>query len=105
VWNQQNEQEMYKICDDQVDSIKRVMKTDNFILRTRYIGLKLLSISDLESRYFNIQLLLEVKDGGYFTDSIQVYFTPSQIVIAAAHNELDEDSRKGSIKLIKLAIT
>jgi hypothetical protein len=34
VWHEEKEQEMYKICDAQVDSIKRVKNTDNFILKT-----------------------------------------------------------------------
>jgi hypothetical protein len=47
VWDQQKEQEMYQMNDDSVESIKRVMKTDNFILRIYDYGLKLLSIRDL----------------------------------------------------------
>jgi agmatine/peptidylarginine deiminase len=41
--------------------------------------------------------LLEIKDRDNFTDSLQVFITPSQIVIAAAQNEKEEKKEKGSI--------
>jgi hypothetical protein len=63
---------MYQICDYQLDSIKRVMNTDNFILITKYIGIKLLSISDLVSIKFSIQDLLEVDDQSNYTENLQV---------------------------------
>ena len=59
------------------------MCTDNFIVKTRQNGLKLLSIKDLKNITF--QHLLEVKDACItFTDSLQVQITPSHIIIAAA---------------------
>jgi hypothetical protein len=55
VWDHQKELEIFKIIDDQlIDSIKRVMKTDYYILKTRCNGLKLLTINDLESNKFTV---------------------------------------------------
>jgi hypothetical protein len=48
--------------------------------------------------------MLEVKDYGHLTDSLQVLITPSQIVIAAAQNEEEEEESKASIKLMKVPI-
>jgi hypothetical protein len=90
VWDQEKEQEMCQIRVDQVCSIKRVMTTDKFILRTKQKGLKLLTINDLESKkIINVQHLLDVKDASNFNDSLQVFITPSQIVIAATQYEWD----------------
>ena len=96
---------MYHISDDRAHSIKRVMRTDYYILTTGNYGLKLLAINDLEKNQFIIQDLLEVKDRGFnYTDSLQVFITPSQIVIAAVQNEYEEGNCKGSIKLMKVPI-
>jgi hypothetical protein len=48
VWDEQKEQEMYQFGDDNLDSIKRVMSTDYYILKTELSGLKLFTINDLE---------------------------------------------------------
>ena len=63
---------MCQISDGPIDSIKRVMNSDNYILKKRNDGLKLLSINDLESKQFTVQHLLDVKDDGNYTDSLQV---------------------------------
>ena len=63
---------MYVISNDGLDSMKRVMSTDHFILKTSSTGLKLLTLNDLESKKFTIQDLLEVKDGSNYTDSLNV---------------------------------
>ena len=106
VWDQQKEQEMYHFSEDDVVSIKRVMSTDNYILKRNYDGVKLLTINDLEQKNFTVQHMLDVKD--YYaslTDCIQVDVTPSQIVIAVAHNEkMDDGKNKVSIKLMKIPI-
>ena len=71
VWNEQNEQEMCLISDDRLYSIKRVMSTDYYFLKTRNNELKLLTINDLKSKQFTIKHLLEVKqEGGNLTDSL-----------------------------------
>ena len=48
------------------------MSTDNYILKIANDGVKLLTINDLESKKFTVQHLLDVKDDGNFTDSLQV---------------------------------
>ena len=97
---------MCEIIDERLDSIKRVMNTDNYILKTRRNGLKLLTISDLESKQFIVQDLIEVKFDDYYnnTDTLQVLITPSQIIISAVQNELLNGNWKGSIKLMKIPI-
>ena len=76
------------------------MSTDYFILKTDNNGLKLLTVNDLPSNQFTIEDLLEAKDEGNYTDSLQVQITPSQIVIAATQNR----KKKASIKLMKVPI-
>jgi hypothetical protein len=81
------------------------MTTDYFILKTENSGLKLLTVNDLPSNQFTIEDLLEAKDEGNYTDSLQVQITPSQIVIAAVHNYTTEDDEKQiAIKLLKIPI-
>jgi hypothetical protein len=81
------------------------MSTDYFILKTDNNGLKLLTVNDLPSNQFTIEDLLEAKDEGNYTDSLQVQITPSQIVIAAVHNYTSEDDEKQiAIKLLKIPI-
>ena len=81
------------------------MSTDYFILKTDNNGLKLLTVNDLPSNQFTIEDLLEAKDEGNYTDSLQVQITPSQIVIAAVHNYTTEDDEKQiAIKLLKIPI-
>lgn len=72
VWNQETEQEMYLISEDRLYSIKRVLSTEYFILKTDNNGLKLLTVNDLGSNQFTIQDFLEAKDEGNYTDSLQV---------------------------------
>ena len=40
---------MLKICDDQVFSIKRVMTSNNYVVKTVDEGVKVVAINDLES--------------------------------------------------------
>ena len=63
---------MCQISDGPVDSMKRVMTTDNYILKKRNEGLKLLTINDSESKQFTLQHLLDVKGDENFTDCLQV---------------------------------
>ena len=73
IWDQQKEEEICQIIDYSLDSIKRVINTDNFIIKTKFKNeLKLLTIRNMESKKFNIQNLLEVKDNGNYTESLQV---------------------------------
>jgi hypothetical protein len=63
---------MCQISDGPVDSIKRVMSNENYILKKRKEGLKLLTINDLKSKEFSVKHLLDVKGFDNFTDSLQV---------------------------------
>ena len=61
---------MYQISDDRVYSIKRVMSSDNYILK-RHNGLKVLTINNLKQKQFTIKQLLEFKDDyANYTDSL-----------------------------------
>jgi hypothetical protein len=91
------------ICNDLVESIKRVMTSNNFIIRTYEEGVKLLSINDLTSSKFSLQRLLDTKVGR-FTDSLQVQITDSRIIIAATSNERINGKWKSSIQVRKVAI-
>ena len=106
IWDQQKEQKMYHFGEGNVLSIKRVMNTDNYILKRHTHGVKLLTINDLEQKKFTVQHMLDVEDNSIAsTDCIQVDITPSQIVIAAVQNEeMDDDENKVSIKLMKIPI-
>ena len=73
VWDEQKEQEMCQISVDPLSSIKRVINTNNYILKTKKNGLKLLTIRDLELKKITIQHLLDViENGSFFTESLQV---------------------------------
>ena len=98
---------MYHFGEDDVFSIKRVMSTDNYILKKYKGGVKLLTINDFEQNKFTLQHMLDVQDNqyGWLTGCIQVHITPSQIVIAAAQNEAVGYKNKVSTKLMKIPIT
>jgi hypothetical protein len=49
VCDQKTDQKLFQISKDSVVSIKRVMTTNNFIIKTVEEGVKLLSINDLKS--------------------------------------------------------
>ena len=63
------------------------MSTDHYILKTESNGLMLLTINDLELKKFAFQHFLGFNDESNWTDSVQVFITPSQIIIAAAQTE------------------
>ena len=45
-WNEETDKELFKISDDRVDSMRRVMTSNQYILKTLKEGVKLLSIND-----------------------------------------------------------
>jgi hypothetical protein len=51
-----------KISDDMVFSIKRVMTTNSYFIKTKKEGVKVLSIDDLESKPFTLKQLFDVKE-------------------------------------------
>jgi hypothetical protein len=106
VWDQKKEEEMHRFSFVRVCSIKRVMSTNNYILKNKNDEIILLTINDLELKSFTLQRLLEDKDDdhGNLTESLQVLINPSQIVIATTKNELIEWKYKSSIHLMKIPI-
>jgi hypothetical protein len=44
LWNEQTDQEVSKICDDTVFSIRRVMTTNSYVIKTLKNGLKIVTI-------------------------------------------------------------
>jgi hypothetical protein len=104
LWNEKTDQLLSKICDDTVFSIKRVLTTNNYIIKTEKDGVKVVTINDLESLQFSVQYLLEVRDEGNFTDSLQLQITHSHITIAATQNDKVDSKFKSCIKLMKVPI-
>ena len=52
------------ISHERVFSIKRVMTTNSYIIKTEKEGVKVLTIDDLKSKQFSLKLLLEAKEDG-----------------------------------------
>ena len=44
VWNEQTDQKIYQICEDKLCSIKIILTTNTYIIKTEENGLKLLKI-------------------------------------------------------------
>jgi hypothetical protein len=97
---------MHRISIDRVCSIKRVLSTNNYILKNQNDKIILLTINDLELKSFTLQRLLEDKDEVHanLSDSLQVLINPSQIVIATTKNEKIEGKYKSCINLMKIPI-
>lgn len=93
---------MCQISIERGISIKRVMSTDYYILKTVYNGLQLLKFNDLEQEIISFQHLLDVEDEINFNDSFQVLITPSQIVIVASQNIEVEKKSMGCINFMKV---
>ena len=95
---------MLKICADEVYSIKRVLATDSYILKTLKDGVKLLTFKEEEDKQFSIQHLLEAEESswGNFTDSLQLQVTQDHVLIAAIENQ--EPSKRG-IKVMRVPLT
>ena len=104
LWNEQTDQLLSKICGDRVLSIKRVMTTNNYVIKTDE-GVKVVTINELVPFKFSVQQLLDAKeDGGNLTDSLQLQITHSHITIATTQNEKFDSKIKSSIKLMKVPI-
>jgi hypothetical protein len=65
VWDEEKDQELFSISDDMVFSIKRVMNTNNFIIKTEQQGVKVVTLDDLKSKEFSLKVLLEAKEEFY----------------------------------------
>jgi hypothetical protein len=49
LWNEKTDQLLSKICGDTVFSIKRVITTNNYVIKTEDEGVKVIYINDLDS--------------------------------------------------------
>jgi hypothetical protein len=106
LWNEQTDQLLSQICGGSVCSIKRVITTNNYLIKTEDEGVKVVTINDLMPLKFSVQHLLDAKE--YYqnlTDSLQLQITNSHITIATTQNvEVDDDKYKSIIKLMKVPI-
>ena len=48
VWNEQTDEKLFQICQDRVESIKRILTTNTYIIKTQNNGLKVLTIKNLK---------------------------------------------------------
>ena len=104
LWNELTDQLLSKICGDRVLSIKRVITTNNYVIKTDE-GLKVVTINEFLSFKFSVQQLLDAKeDWGNSTDSLQLQIAHSHITIATTQNEEVDSKIKSSIKLMKVPI-
>jgi hypothetical protein len=107
VWEEQTDQQLFKICQDQVFSIKRVLTTKTFIIKTEKNGLKLLSIKNFKTSNFSLQDLLQAaeEDEWNYTCSLQVsYVADSHLMIITTQNEEEGFDYKRSILFMKVDI-
>ena len=94
---------LFKFSKDEALSIKRVLTTNSFIVKTGEGGVKILTIEDLETKKFSLKLLLEAKDPWNSTESLNLQISPYGIVIATTQNErVDVFTNKRSVKLMKM---
>ena len=49
VWDENTDQQVLEICQDYVISIKRILTTNSYIIKTKNNGLKLLTIKNLKN--------------------------------------------------------
>ena len=54
LWNEQTDQLLSQICGGGVFSIKRVITTNNYIIKTRNEGVKVVTINDLKSKKISL---------------------------------------------------
>jgi hypothetical protein len=59
VWNEQTDQELFRVYERSVDSIKRVVSTNSYIILTKFEGVKLLTIEELATNRFSLHHLFE----------------------------------------------
>jgi hypothetical protein len=106
LWNEQTDQLLSQICGGGVFSIKRVITTNNYLIKTDE-GVKVLTINDLKSKQFSLKHLLDAKEESIFanfSDSLQLQITDSHITVATTQNEYIDSKCKGIIKLMKVPI-
>jgi hypothetical protein len=69
VWDEENDSQLLKISDDAVYSIKRVLTSNSYIIKTFKDGVKVLAINDLKGQNYSLKLLLEVDKVDFFTQT------------------------------------
>jgi hypothetical protein len=109
LWNEQTDQVLAKICDGSLLSIKRVMTTNNYIIKTRYEGVKVVTINDLKLYKFSLKHMLDAFENfEIHTDCLHLQITNSDIIVATTLNEGDRFNVdlgfKNIIKLMKVPI-
>jgi hypothetical protein len=83
LWNEQTDQLLSQICGGTVCSIKRVITTNNYLIKTYKEGVKVFTINDLKSKQFSLKHLLDAKEYIYnYSDSLQLQITDSHITVA-----------------------
>ena len=89
-------------------SIKRVLTTNIFIIKTILKGVFALTIENLESQKYSLKLLIEEKDDDLYysyTDTLQLQITPTDIVIATTVRILREGKYKErGVKVMKVKL-
>jgi hypothetical protein len=65
LWNEQTDQLLSEICGGRVFSIKRVITTNNYLIKTDE-GVKVVTINDLKSNQFSLKHLLDAKATSYY---------------------------------------
>jgi hypothetical protein len=48
-WNEQTDQQLFQICQDRLFSIKRILTTNSYIIKTKMNGIKFLTIKDFKT--------------------------------------------------------
>jgi hypothetical protein len=101
LWNELTDQLLSMICGGTVFSIKRVITNNNYLIKTWYRGVKVVTFNDLMPINFSVKHLLDAADDWNFTENLQLQITNSHITIATNHNEYVDLKYKSSIKLMK----
>ena len=87
VWNEDSDQQLLQIdIGVSVYSIRRILSTKNFIIDA-YHGIWALTITDLKSKKFSYQMILEDSDNAFSSyDKLQLQITDSHFNMAVALN-------------------
>jgi MoaA/NifB/PqqE/SkfB family radical SAM enzyme len=89
-WNEQTDTELFSVFWDWVRSIKRVLTTNRFIITTQEKGVKLLSIKDVATNQFSLDILFEVYPDDYFRHApgkFDIQVTHSKLLMASGRQD------------------
>ena len=105
VWDEEKDYQLFRISQDKVFSIKRVMTANTFIIKTKLDGVKVLDIDDLKSQHFSLKVILEAKENNWnYTESLQLQINAFDIVIAATQNDEVKGKNNNSVKVMKVKV-